>query len=167
MQILEASPTTPVTPDLLRRAYTRLFLQSGNSEQGPLAAFGSITEDVDAPSSRLTKTRDYLRRLGVPLSSGQADDATSSGSFFLNGAHFPIDEVRFFLLSLELSVTTDASPRLIGLHTKPPTHSRTSLAVPSARDLPQFAYRRSRCEHVFCRFTLDLRTQEPLHLYFE
>ncbi|GAA5969938.1 hypothetical protein JCM3765_000374 [Sporobolomyces pararoseus] len=91
--LLEASPTSRITPDLLRRAYTRLFLQSQTSETGPLAPFNSVSAGTDsasgAPTKRLEKTRLYLRRLGVPLANG---GTPSTGAFFLNGAHFPIDE---------------------------------------------------------------------------
>ncbi|GAA5982339.1 hypothetical protein JCM5350_006149 [Sporobolomyces pararoseus] len=91
--LLEASPESRITPDLLRRAYTRLFLQSQTSETGPLAPFNSVLARSDGasgvPIERLEKARLYLRRLGVPLADGQTP---STGAFFLNGAHFPIDE---------------------------------------------------------------------------
>jgi hypothetical protein len=41
-------------------------------------------------TARLDSTRQYLKRLGVPLAHGSTP---SSGALFLNGAHFPIDEV--------------------------------------------------------------------------
>ncbi|GAA6009058.1 hypothetical protein JCM11491_005730 [Sporobolomyces phaffii] len=93
LDILEATSTSRVTPDLLRRAYTRLFLQSRTSETGPLAPFASVLAGSHAASdpsiSRLARTKGYLRRLGVPLATGQD---TPAEAFFLNGAHFPIDE---------------------------------------------------------------------------
>ncbi|GAA5899753.1 Kre5p [Sporobolomyces salmoneus] len=91
--LLEASPTSKITPDLLRRAYARLFLQSQTSESGPLAPFESVLAGIggasEATQSHLEATRKYLKRLGVPLVDGQS---APSEAFFLNGAHFPIDE---------------------------------------------------------------------------
>lgn len=106
MQLVEASPASRVTPDLLRRAYARLFLQSRTSETGPLAPFEAIlmgtAGNSAALSSRLDATRQYLQRLGIPLADGKDQ---SPGAFFLNGAYFAIDDVSLARL---LAVTRSA-----------------------------------------------------------
>ncbi|GAA5943995.1 Kre5p [Sporobolomyces koalae] len=89
--ILEASPSERITPDLLRRAYTSLYLQSQHSESGPLSPFELVMAgpaEAKDDRDRMALTRDYLDRLGVSL----GGHAGLDGCFFLNGAHFPIDE---------------------------------------------------------------------------
>lgn len=95
--LLQASPETPVTEDLLKRAYLQLAATASHVDGGPLARFNElrhygIGKRAGGSHSRLTKTREYLKRLGLPLASA-TKTGESLGAFFMNGAYFPIDEV--------------------------------------------------------------------------
>jgi UDP-glucose:glycoprotein glucosyltransferase len=78
---------------------------------GPLASYEEIQQGIgkrtSSISSRLNKTRDYLRRLGVKLIASDQAPKTSLGFFLMNGAFFPIDEQ--FTQNLQQS---------LGLHTQ-------------------------------------------------
>ncbi|GAA5951905.1 hypothetical protein JCM21900_004180 [Sporobolomyces salmonicolor] len=107
-----ASPEAPITPDLLLRAYMRLAAQSTHVEGGPLASFHAIQDGVytksESLTSRLSRTREYLKRLGIPLAKGENEGEKSAiGAFFMNGAYFPIDDE--FSQNLQ---------RTLGLHTQ-------------------------------------------------
>ncbi|GAA5860419.1 hypothetical protein JCM1840_000253 [Sporobolomyces johnsonii] len=106
-----ASPEAPITPDLLLRAYIRLAAQSTHIEGGPLASFDAIQDGVDAKAesltSRLSKTREYLKRLGIALAKGEKEGESAIGAFFMNGAYFPIGDE--FSQNLQ---------RTLGLHTQ-------------------------------------------------
>ncbi|GAA5977891.1 hypothetical protein JCM11641_006101, partial [Rhodosporidiobolus odoratus] len=106
-----ASPTFPITPELLRKFYSRIAATQPHVEGGPLASYEEIQRGVGqkatSAQSRLSKTREYLRRLGIQLATGQAEGKTSLGSFITNGAYNPIDEE--FSQNLQ---------RTLGLHTQ-------------------------------------------------
>lgn len=83
-----------VTVDALRKSYSKLAMQSVRSEGGPLASFEEV---VTGPLAiqLLEQARAYTKRLGVSLPSTRS---ANFGAFFLNGAYFVIDDVRFALL---------------------------------------------------------------------
>ncbi|GAA6027206.1 hypothetical protein JCM8097_002483 [Rhodosporidiobolus ruineniae] len=90
-----ASPEAQITEDLLRRLYSRLAESNQHVDGGALAGYDEVQAGVGkratASHSRLSKTRQYLRRLGVPLAEDGVKEK-SLGSFLMNGAFFPIDE---------------------------------------------------------------------------
>ncbi|BGP16173.1 hypothetical protein JCM10213_001389 [Rhodosporidiobolus nylandii] len=109
--LYEASSETPITVDLIRKLYSRIAATQSHVEGGRLARFDEIQEGVGKKAasvhSRLSKTREYLKRLGVALPSGAQNGKAALGSFFMNGAFFPIDED--FTQNLQ---------RTLGLHTQ-------------------------------------------------
>ncbi|BGP32069.1 killer toxin resistant protein [Rhodotorula toruloides] len=109
--LLKASPESPISEDLLKRAYLQLAATASHVDGGPLARFNElrhygIGKRAGGSHSRLTKTREYLKRLGVPLAS-TAEPKKSLGAFFMNGAYFAIDDD--FTQNLQ---------RTLGLHTQ-------------------------------------------------
>ncbi|BGP08072.1 killer toxin resistant protein [Rhodotorula toruloides] len=109
--LLKASPESTISEDLLKRAYLQLAATASHVDGGPLARFSElrhygIGRRAGGSHSRLTKTREYLKRLGVPLAAA-AETKKSLGAFFMNGAYFPIDDD--FTQNLQ---------RTLGLHTQ-------------------------------------------------
>ncbi|GAA5830729.1 hypothetical protein JCM11251_001055 [Rhodosporidiobolus azoricus] len=108
--IYKASPDRPISEDLLRRAYAILRNKDQHNDGGALASFEEVQAGVGKKASsmhsRLNKTRDYLKRLAIPLPGGDIV-RTSIGFFLMNGAFFPIDED--FTQNLQ---------RTLGLHTQ-------------------------------------------------
>ncbi|BGP48159.1 killer toxin resistant protein [Rhodotorula kratochvilovae] len=85
-----------VTEDIVRAAYAQLAARVPPVDGGELATYEKVQEGVgrykaSASHSRLNKARQYLRRLGVPLATGQ-EDPKNLGAFFMNGAYFPLDD---------------------------------------------------------------------------
>lgn len=80
-----------VSAQTLRRLYEQLAMQSVHISGGPLATFDEVIKGVDveatAFNSRLSKARAYTKRLAVER------EPNSLGSFFLDGAHFKLDDV--------------------------------------------------------------------------
>ncbi|GAA6062062.1 hypothetical protein JCM10212_003560 [Sporobolomyces blumeae] len=90
--LARASQDNPVTPELLRRAYTSVFLQAEHVDGGHLAPFETIMEGLEGASLRLTKARKWLERLGIPHAGEDEIEQKAAGYFFLDGAYFPIDD---------------------------------------------------------------------------
>jgi UDP-glucose:glycoprotein glucosyltransferase len=80
-----------VSEPILSRLYEQLAMQSVHISGGPLATFDEVIKGVDveatAFNSRLSKARAYIKRLAVER------EPKSLGSFFLDGAHFKLDDV--------------------------------------------------------------------------
>jgi UDP-glucose:glycoprotein glucosyltransferase len=79
-----------ISEDLVKRAYSQLRTSSTDLDGEPLAPLEQVRQyGIGAKGrgshSRLSKTRSYLERLALPQE--------AKGSVFLNGAHFPLDEV--------------------------------------------------------------------------
>ncbi|BGP24642.1 killer toxin resistant protein [Rhodotorula toruloides] len=94
--LLKASSEAPISEDLLQRAYVQLAATASHVDGGPLDRFAElrhygIGKRAGGSHSRLTKTREYLKRLGVPLASATVT-GNSRGAFFMNGGYFPIDD---------------------------------------------------------------------------
>ncbi|GAA5851766.1 hypothetical protein JCM9279_004400 [Rhodotorula babjevae] len=88
-----------VTVELARRKYEQVAGRLPPIDGGELASYDDVQKGVgrykaSASHSRLNKARQYLRRLGVALpNSLEEDDETAQlGSFFMNGAYFPLDD---------------------------------------------------------------------------
>lgn len=80
-----------ISEDLVKRAYSQLRASSGDVDGEPLAPFEEVRQygigsKGRGSHARLSKTRSYLDRLAL--------SQEAKGSVFLNGAHFPLDEVR-------------------------------------------------------------------------
>lgn len=71
-------------------------MQSVHISGGPLATFDEVIKGVDveatAFNSRLSKARAYTKRLAVER------EPKALGSFFLDGAHFKLDDVCWSLI---------------------------------------------------------------------
>ncbi|GAA5851194.1 hypothetical protein JCM8547_004161 [Rhodosporidiobolus lusitaniae] len=109
--LAEAAGPAPVSEDVLVKLYTSLASENSHIDGGPLASYEEIQYGIGKKAtsqlSRVSKTREYLKRLGVKLLSGEQTGKTSLGSFLMNGAFFPIDED--FTHNLQ---------RSLGLHTQ-------------------------------------------------
>lgn len=166
--LLKASPESTISEDLLKRAYLQLAATASHVDGGPLARFSElrhygIGRRAGGSHSRLTKTREYLKRLGVPLAAA-AETKKSLGAFFMNGAYFPIDDVsssRIFSADLHSMLTLASTT---GLYAKSAAHARPAHPVPRARSLPALAHRRHGRVVVLRRPADDVQTPQPLHL---
>ncbi|GAA6015304.1 hypothetical protein JCM10207_008942 [Rhodosporidiobolus poonsookiae] len=92
-----ASPEAAISEEVLRQVYDRTVAAvSAADADTQLASFEAVQQGIGkkatAIHSRLSKTRDYLKRLGVPLAGMEPNGKATLGSFFMNGAFFPIDE---------------------------------------------------------------------------
>ncbi|GAA5885662.1 hypothetical protein JCM6882_007517 [Rhodosporidiobolus microsporus] len=129
--IQKASPDAAISEDLLRRAYAILRNTNQHIDGGPLATFDEVQAGVDKKASsmhsRLSKTRDYLKRLAIPLLTSEQTGKTSIGSFLMNGAFFPIDED--FTQNLQ---------RTLGLHTQFLQQEAYSGALTDKHDASQY-----------------------------
>lgn len=83
-----------ITEPVLSRVYAEVLKRTAESVAEPLAAYEEVIKGVDmdtsSPNSRLSKARSYVNRLAL----AKGADSKSLGSFFIDGAHYVLDDVR-------------------------------------------------------------------------
>lgn len=83
-----------MSESVLSQVYAELVKQTAETVTEPLAAYEEVIKSVDSETSpqnsRLDKARAYVKRLAVAKEPG----SKSLGSFFIDGAHFTLDDVR-------------------------------------------------------------------------
>ncbi|GJN89390.1 hypothetical protein Rhopal_002370-T1 [Rhodotorula paludigena] len=116
-----ASPDAPITEDILRQVYARIQAHIPHVDGGELATLDKVVRGIGVKAasqhSRLSKTREYLRRLAIPfIDGGLPKDSSSLGAFFLNGAYFPMDDDFAQNLQRALGIHTQYLQQEIYLH---------------------------------------------------
>ena len=165
-----------VTVELARRKYEQVAGRLPPIDGGELASYDEVQKGVgrykaSASHSRLNKARQYLRRLGVALPNSleeEDDELAQPGSFFMNGAYFPLDDVRPFSFKLPSqnrpgrAELTHLPPA--GLRPEPAAHARPPHAVPPAGDLSPVAHRQQRRQVVLRQPADDAQAPQPVRL---
>ena len=82
-----------ITEPILSRIYAEVVRRTSESVTEPLASYEEVIKgleiEADSPDSRLSKARAYVKRLAV----ARETDTKALGSFFIDGAHFILDDV--------------------------------------------------------------------------
>lgn len=127
-QVAQATQGARISEDLLQRAYSQLRAQTEDVDGDELVPFERVRAYETGQRSRtvpgrLASTRNYLERLGI----AEEAETERSGAVFLNGAHFPLNEVSWTLrlrgrapypLTSRLQDFAQNLQRTLGLHTQ-------------------------------------------------